>query len=200
MKSSAENLSALDGRREGGGSKGERRVTGLTEAVVGRLEELRGWTPAALERLEVGFDGDRVVFPVRDRSGEVVGLLRYAPNPERRSGPKSSRTGARHVSCSRRRRTSARTRPTGRSGWSRASRTRSGCGHSASRRSQCRALRTGGTNGRRVSPVVACASSSVSTATRLAGRTRTEPLRRFLPSGSTSAWSTSTQAGTTATT
>jgi hypothetical protein len=42
--------------------------------------ELRGWTPAAADRLGLGWDGERVVFPVRDQSGEQIGAVRYSPN------------------------------------------------------------------------------------------------------------------------
>jgi KaiC/GvpD/RAD55 family RecA-like ATPase len=53
-----------------------------------RLHELRGWTTEAVSQLGLGLDGGEVVFPVRDRDRQLVGLLRYQPNPERRSGPK----------------------------------------------------------------------------------------------------------------
>ena len=53
-------------------------------AVLARLADLRGWTPEALEALEVGFDGHRLVFPARDAAGHLVGLDRYEPDPERR--------------------------------------------------------------------------------------------------------------------
>ena len=58
------------------------------ERLAGRLHELRGWTRNALLALELGFDGERVTFPVRDASGRLVGMLRYAPNPEQRTGKK----------------------------------------------------------------------------------------------------------------
>jgi hypothetical protein len=60
----------------------------LTPDVMARLEELRGWTPTALERLGVGREGQRVVLPVRGQSGELIGCLRYEPDPARRNGPK----------------------------------------------------------------------------------------------------------------
>jgi Toprim-like len=44
------------------------------------VAEARGWTPAALDRLGVGYDGERVTFTVRDATGDEVGLLRYSPN------------------------------------------------------------------------------------------------------------------------
>lgn len=57
-------------------------------AVLDRLLGLRGWTRAAVERLQLGLDGDRVTLPVRDGDGALCGLLRYAPNPDARDGRK----------------------------------------------------------------------------------------------------------------
>jgi hypothetical protein len=37
----------------------------------------RGWTAEALERLGLGYDGERIVFPVRGAAGEPVGYVRY---------------------------------------------------------------------------------------------------------------------------
>lgn len=66
----------------------DRHRTRLRDApdVQARLEELRGWTPEAIERLELGFDGGRVVFPLRDMSGVLAGVARYAHDPVRRNG------------------------------------------------------------------------------------------------------------------
>lgn len=58
------------------------------EAALERLRELRGWTVPALERFDVGLDGGRVTFPLRDSEGALVGLARYAPDPKRRNGVK----------------------------------------------------------------------------------------------------------------
>jgi hypothetical protein len=44
-----------------------------------RLEAERGWTVEAIERLGLGFDGERIVFPVRESSGALVGYVRYLP-------------------------------------------------------------------------------------------------------------------------
>lgn len=52
-------------------------------ALLARLGELRGWTREALTSLTVGFDGERVVFPVRDRSGALVNVCRYKPKDPR---------------------------------------------------------------------------------------------------------------------
>ena len=53
----------------------------LTPQVAERILELRGWTPEAIRQLELGYDGKRVVLPVRDESCELVGFTRYQPNP-----------------------------------------------------------------------------------------------------------------------
>jgi hypothetical protein len=52
--------------------------------MLERLEEWRGWHWAAIERLEVGYDGRWVTFPYRDAAGRLVGVGRYNPNPNRR--------------------------------------------------------------------------------------------------------------------
>jgi hypothetical protein len=65
-------VSALD-------AEWQRLREGLTPKVLARLEALRGWTPAALERLGIGFDGERVVIPVRDETGGLLSFLRYSP-------------------------------------------------------------------------------------------------------------------------
>jgi hypothetical protein len=48
-------------------------------AIPDELLERRGWTSEAIERLGLGFDGDRVVFPVRGAAGEHIGFTRYLP-------------------------------------------------------------------------------------------------------------------------
>jgi AAA domain/Toprim-like len=75
---------------------------GWTPEALARLERLRGWTPEALERLEVGYDVNtqRVVFTVRDETGEAVTTLRYQPDPALRGGaPKvlAERGAERHL-------------------------------------------------------------------------------------------------------
>jgi hypothetical protein len=49
-------------------------------AIPEQLLSLRGWTGEAIERLEIGFEGERIIFPVRDQSGELIGFVRYHPN------------------------------------------------------------------------------------------------------------------------
>lgn len=66
------------------------QVAGYVAALRGnagalaRLEELRGWTADAVERLELGLDDGRITFPYRDAAGRLVGVARYQPNPDRR--------------------------------------------------------------------------------------------------------------------
>lgn len=52
------------------------------DRVLDRLRELRGWTPDALASLGVGYDGERLVFPVRDSAGKLVNACRYTPSPK----------------------------------------------------------------------------------------------------------------------
>lgn len=61
--------------------------------VAGRLYELKGWTLQTLSRFQVGFDGERVVFPVYDVEGRLVGLVRYKPGRK----PKTMAVGDRHL-------------------------------------------------------------------------------------------------------
>jgi len=64
--------------------------------IVQRLTELKGWSPRAIMRLGLGWDGSRVVFPVRTRVGSKlsrVGVVRYLPggDPKSKSDPGSRR-------------------------------------------------------------------------------------------------------------
>jgi len=56
--------------------------------LLGKLTEERGWTPDALARLEVGYDGERLTFPARSLDGDLVGLGRYLPRSDRGDAPK----------------------------------------------------------------------------------------------------------------
>lgn len=69
------------------------------EAALVRLEELRGWSREAVDKLELGLDAEaRIVFPVRSGAGELVGLVRYLPNPATRNGArKAHATGPREL-------------------------------------------------------------------------------------------------------
>lgn len=48
-------------------------------SVLRRLEELRGWKPGTVVRLGVGWDGERLTFPVRNEKLKIAGLVRYLP-------------------------------------------------------------------------------------------------------------------------
>jgi hypothetical protein len=66
-------------------------------AILARLAQLRGWAPDVVLGLGLGLDEHRIVFPVCDGAGKLVGLHRYQPNPERRGGPKMIAEGARDL-------------------------------------------------------------------------------------------------------
>jgi AAA domain/Toprim-like len=55
-------------------------VATIVSAIPENVLALRGWTRKAIERLELGYEGGRVLFPVRDQSGELLGFDRYSPN------------------------------------------------------------------------------------------------------------------------
>ena len=50
--------------------------------ILARLQELKGWTPYAIARLGLGWDGDRIVFPIRNAKLKIVGAVRYLPGGE----------------------------------------------------------------------------------------------------------------------
>lgn len=67
--------------------------------IVERLRELKGWTPQALRACRVGWDGERLVFQVREprpkvRGLRTVGAARYLPGgkPKMVSVPGSRRS------------------------------------------------------------------------------------------------------------
>lgn len=45
-----------------------------------RLKAVKGWDLPTLTSLAVGWDGERVIFPVRDHTGQLVTVARYLPN------------------------------------------------------------------------------------------------------------------------
>lgn len=49
--------------------------------LLALLRELRGWSPEGLATLGVGFDGERIVFPIRDGAGTLVNTSRWTPRP-----------------------------------------------------------------------------------------------------------------------
>ena len=56
-----------------------RRDLLASEVLMGRLEELKGWTPRAIVRCGLGWDGERLTFTVRDKKLKKVGVVRYLP-------------------------------------------------------------------------------------------------------------------------
>jgi hypothetical protein len=48
--------------------------------LLSRLVIVKGWRPAAMEHLHIGWDGKRITIPVRDHAGALVNLNRYLPN------------------------------------------------------------------------------------------------------------------------
>ena len=72
----------------------------LTDPLVVRLNQLRGWTAEAIFDLELGLDArsGRVSIPIRDGAGELVGVCRYQPNPGKRGRlPKMLAEGSRDL-------------------------------------------------------------------------------------------------------
>lgn len=58
------------------------------KGLLERLQELRGWSSGTLAALGVGFDGQRIVLPIRDREGTLVNALRYKPASLKPNEPK----------------------------------------------------------------------------------------------------------------
>lgn len=61
--------------------------------ILARLQELKGWTPRAIVRCGLGWDGERIVFTIRDRNLKKVGVVRYLPGgkPKTKALPGSKR-------------------------------------------------------------------------------------------------------------
>lgn len=58
------------------------------QGLLTRLQELRGWSSGTLAALGVGFDGQRIVLPIRDQEGTLVNALRYKPASLKPNEPK----------------------------------------------------------------------------------------------------------------
>lgn len=79
---------------------GERELKRWRVALVGdpvitdRLWELKGWTLRAIVRLGLGWDGERLTFPIRDARLRIIGLVRYLPggSPKSLALPGSKRS------------------------------------------------------------------------------------------------------------
>lgn len=52
--------------------------------VLGRLWELKGWAPSVIRRLQLGWDGERIVIAIRDHKLRIVGVVRYKPGDEKK--------------------------------------------------------------------------------------------------------------------
>lgn len=50
--------------------------------ILARLREVKGWSPETVGDLGLGWDGQRITFPVRAPGGALLGLLRYLPGGE----------------------------------------------------------------------------------------------------------------------
>lgn len=50
--------------------------------LLARVEAVKGWTPATLLLLAIGYDGRRLTLPVRAPGGRLLGVLRYLPGGE----------------------------------------------------------------------------------------------------------------------
>lgn len=61
--------------------------------IMVRLTELKGWSPGAMRRLKLGWDGERVVFPVRNEKLKICGVARYLPGGD----PKMLGVGKRNL-------------------------------------------------------------------------------------------------------
>ena len=56
-----------------------RRAMRDAKNVQKRLQELKGWTPEGIQRLGLGWDGERVVFVIRNARAKIIGIVRYVP-------------------------------------------------------------------------------------------------------------------------
>lgn len=80
----------LPGERE---LKKWRHTLWESPAILARLRELKGWEPWACARLGLGWDGERIVFPIRGSKFKIVGVVRYLPggSPKSKAVPGSKR-------------------------------------------------------------------------------------------------------------
>lgn len=53
--------------------------------IVARLYEVKGWTAQAIVRCGLGWDGERVTFPIRDQKLNRMGVVRYLPGGDPKS-------------------------------------------------------------------------------------------------------------------
>lgn len=62
-----------------------RQVLLESPRILARLGELKGWTPGAMLRCGLGWDGERLTFPIRSKSLKLVGCVRYLPGGKPKS-------------------------------------------------------------------------------------------------------------------
>jgi hypothetical protein len=70
-----------------------RKALWASPKIVSRLGVVKGWTPQALIRCGIGWDGDRLVFPIRTPKLKIAGCVRYVPggSPKSKALPGSKR-------------------------------------------------------------------------------------------------------------
>lgn len=61
--------------------------------ILARLQELKGWAPESVTRLGIGWDGERLTFPIRNAKLKIAGVVRYVPggSPKSKAVPGSRR-------------------------------------------------------------------------------------------------------------
>jgi 5S rRNA maturation endonuclease (ribonuclease M5) len=62
-----------------------RHALRTSESLLARLWEVRGWTLKAIWRCGLGWDGERITFPIRNHKLKLVGLVRYLPGGKPKS-------------------------------------------------------------------------------------------------------------------
>lgn len=72
-----------------------RRLLG-DEGLLGRVRAGRGWSRRAVEVLGLGWDGERIIFAIRDRDGRLVGVERSLPPGGRAGGRRKLLVGCGH--------------------------------------------------------------------------------------------------------
>ena len=55
------------------------------ERLLTRIRWRMAWTPYAIQRLGLGWDGERIVFPIRNAKYKIIGIVRYLPGGEPKS-------------------------------------------------------------------------------------------------------------------
>lgn len=56
-----------------------------SQMLIRRLWEVKGWTPQAIVRCGLGWDGERITFPIRSQKLKIVGVVRYLPGGDPKS-------------------------------------------------------------------------------------------------------------------